>query len=319
MLKAMGGSGTINPYTGLQENFDLLKAFRDVVMGGADIVRDVVDPVIDTVVEPIFDAAGNLVEPVMKGATNILKPIAGGVTDIFGNLIEGTLDLAKGVGELGISAIKGFDDLLFGGDDIMAREENIQERIERDPVEKIESGNVQQSGIRQGQNQLSQIQKSKKNKLTEGDWVGDKPSPFTTPNVEEELDYANKGMKYKYDDGGEVDVIAEFTGNELIVNDQDKLEKALANKNYAKVASSIRKAMKGGKITPGSETHGGNPMPVDSKGNIYAGGGALPFKVNKGAGIYDHATDQFKPTMTDKEIAMVAQDNINKWELNGMA
>lgn len=81
----------------------------------------------------------------------------------------------------------------------------------------------------------------------------------------------------------------------------------MASKNYSRAASSIRKAMKGGKITPGPETHKGNPMPVDDKGNIYAGGGALPFKVKKGAGIYDHATDQFKTTMTDKEIAMVAQ------------
>ena len=39
----------------------------------------------------------------------------------------------------------------------------------------------------------------------------------------------------------------------------------------------------------------------------------------KGAGIYDHATDQFKPTMTDKEIAMTAYNNIAKWESNGMA
>ena len=125
--------------------------------------------------------------------------------------------------------------------------------------------------------------------------------------------YADKGMKMKGD------IVAEFTGNELIVNNQADLEKALANKNYPKAASYIRKAMAGGNITPGPETHQGNPMPVDSEGNIYAAGGVLPFKANKGAGIYDHATDQFKSTMTDKEIAMVAQKNINKWESNGMA
>jgi len=125
--------------------------------------------------------------------------------------------------------------------------------------------------------------------------------------------YADQGMKM------EGDIVAEFTGNELIVNEQADLEKALASKNYPKAASYIRKAMKGGKITPGPETHQGNPMPVDSKGNIYAGGGTLPFKATKGSGIYDHATDQFKSTMTDKEIAMVAQNNINKWESNGMA
>ena len=59
-------------------------------------------------------------------------------------------------------------------------------------------------------------------------------------------------------------------------------------------------------------------MPVDVQGNIYAGGGPLNFKVNKGAGVYDHATDQFKSTMSDKQIAMVAKKNINKWKSNNM-
>jgi hypothetical protein len=114
-------------------------------------------------------------------------------------------------------------------------------------------------------------------------------------------------------------IVAEFTGNELIVNDQDKVEKGLASGNYAMAAAPIKRAMKNKQLTPGPETHQGNPMPVDSEGNIYAGGGTLPFKATKGSGIYDHATDQFNSSMTDKEIAMVAQNNINKWESNGMA
>ena len=60
-------------------------------------------------------------------------------------------------------------------------------------------------------------------------------------------------------------------------------------------------------------------MPVDESGTIYTKGGKLKFKVNKGAGIYDHATDQFNPNMTDKEIAMIAKKNIVKWKSNGMA
>ena len=76
--------------------------------------------------------------------------------------------------------------------------------------------------------------------------------------------------------------------------------------------------MNKGNITPGPETHQGNPMPVDAEGNIYAGGGTLPIKVAKGAGIYDHATDQFKRSMSDKQLAMVAQENINKWKSNNM-
>tara|TARA_Y100001973_G_scaffold45772_2_gene68184 strand:- start:17802 stop:19001 length:1200 start_codon:yes stop_codon:yes gene_type:complete len=131
--------------------------------------------------------------------------------------------------------------------------------------------------------------------------------------------YGGNYRGYSMDEGGKMDIVAEFTGNELIVNDQNMVEQGLASGNYAMAATPIRKAMKNKQLTPGPETHQGNPMPVDSEGNIYAGGGALPFKANKGAGIYDHATDQFKSNMTDKEIAMVAKKNIKKWESNGMA
>jgi len=128
------------------------------------------------------------------------------------------------------------------------------------------------------------------------------------------------GMKYNYNSGGVnlKNVTAEFTGNELIVNNQSTVEEGIAEKNYAKAAKPIREAMRGGRITPGPETHQNNPMPVTSDGSIYAGGGALPFKVGDGAGIYDHASDQFKSTMSDKQIAMVAEKNIKKWKSNNM-
>jgi hypothetical protein len=128
------------------------------------------------------------------------------------------------------------------------------------------------------------------------------------------------GMKYNYNSGGVnlKNVTAEFTGNELIVNNQNTVEEGIAEKNYAKAAKPIREAMRGGRITPGPETHQNNPMPVTSDGSIYAGGGALPFKVGDGAGVYDHASDQFKTTMSDKQIAMVAEKNIKKWKSNNM-
>jgi hypothetical protein len=131
---------------------------------------------------------------------------------------------------------------------------------------------------------------------------------------------AAQGMRYKFNTGGKNigEVQAEFTGNELIVNNQDVVESGLKEKNYSKAAEPIRQAMRGGKITPGPETHKNNPMPVTSDGTIYAAGGALPFKVGNGAGVYDHASDQFKSTMSDKQIAMVAQKNINKWKSNNM-
>ena len=125
--------------------------------------------------------------------------------------------------------------------------------------------------------------------------------------------YAEQGMKM------DKNIIAEFTGNELVVNDQDALESDIAKGNNKSAANRIRMAMKGGKVTPGPETHKNNPMPVDSEGNIYAGGNVLPFKANKGAGIYDHATDQFKMDMDDDTVVKVVKKNMKKWKKNNMA
>ncbi len=136
-----------------------------------------------------------------------------------------------------------------------------------------------------------------------------------------EADYTTEYNKTgkNYANGGMVDAIAEFTGNELIINNQNQVELGLKEKDYAKAAAPIKDAMKKGFVTPGPESHQGNPMPVGQDGSIYANGGKLPFKVKKGAGVYDHATDQFKEGMSDEEIAMVAQENINKWKSNNMA
>ena len=101
-------------------------------------------------------------------------------------------------------------------------------------------------------------------------WLSDKDNPYIRENVE------------MYDKGGKANIVAEFTGNELIVNNQDAVEKGIAVGNYAMAAAPIKKAMKDKNITPGPETHKNNPMPVDSKGNIYyEGGGKLSFKVKK--------------------------------------
>ena len=59
---------------------------------------------------------------------------------------------------------------------------------------------------------------------------------------------------------------------------EDQVEKGLSSGNYAMAAAPIRRAMKRKQLTPGPETHRGNPMPVDSKVNIYAGGGKLKIK-----------------------------------------
>jgi len=133
-----------------------------------------------------------------------------------------------------------------------------------------------------------------------------------SPLIRENVEVFQKGGQLK-------NIVAEFTGNELVVNDQNEVEAGLASGDFKRAAAPIRKAMGGKMITPGKETHKSNPMPVDNTGTIYSKKGVLPFKVKKGAGIYDHATDQFKPNMDDKEIAMVAKKNINKWKKNNMA
>jgi len=136
---------------------------------------------------------------------------------------------------------------------------------------------------------------------------------------EQEYTDAWKSGGKEYDQGGITNTVAEFTGNEMIVNNQAAVEAGIKENNPSKAAAPIRLAMQKGFVTPGQETHGGNPMPVDDKGFIYTKGGKLPFRVRKGAGVYDHATDQFKQDMTDEQIMAVAKKNMNKWEKNNMA
>ena len=134
--------------------------------------------------------------------------------------------------------------------------------------------------------------------------------------------YANQyGGNYReyMEKGGKMDIVAEFTGNELIVNDQDALEFDIATGKNKSAANRIRKAMKGGKITPGDETHKDNPIPVTSDGTMHTKKGPMNFKVKKGAGVYDHATDQFKTDMDDDTIVKVVKKNMKKWKKNNMA
>jgi hypothetical protein len=67
---------------------------------------------------------------------------------------------------------------------------------------------------------LSGLKKDTAETLTQGDFVGDKPNPFVTENVEEELDYAAEGMKYKYDDGGKQGLrnVLDSVRNEMATN-----------------------------------------------------------------------------------------------------
>ena len=376
LLKSLGGSGTVNPATGLNEYgyggnplsvitdviggigggiSDIVGAGGDAITGGIDTiintgvdalqgagdvatdvmgtVGDVVTPVID----PVFDAASSVVTPVMEGISDVVEPIAEGTLDVFGNVIEGTLDGVKTLGQdvlipaaTGVMKpiVQGFGDIIDfisgsgGNDDIgFNMPENFKgyEQSQRKAIQPSQmTSNNQVPNI--GSPAPAVMGNKMKKEITSGDWSGFKDNQFLTENILEETDYAAQGMKYKYYEGGQVDdIVAEFTGNELIVNDQAKVEKALEDGNYRAAAAPIRRAMNNKQVTPGPETHAGNPMPVDKEGNIYSHGGKLKFKVKKGAGVYDHATDQFKPTMTDREIAMTAYNNMEKWKSNGMA
>ena len=399
LLQALGGSGTINPYTGLPEHwgpFKALKRLVSTIAGGASAAGNVVHNALSPIVNPIFDQAGNIATPVFSNiiapavnlggksfgsairnvssglrsglagslgiatdiaeeaadiADPIVRPIMGAAGDViepgmevlhdlsepvlkgvgegFTGILEGGLEGVKDLGHEVVlpaaewagdfvnDALTGIIDMFTGQPVPMAYgTTQVPGELKRSALKKLTDKNIV-AGVQPSAPGLSGLKKSEKDFYTPGDWVSSKENPYIAANVEEEIDYAAKGMKYK--GGGKADIVAEFTGNELIVNDQDKVEKGLSSGNYAMAAAPIRRAMKRKQLTPGPETHRGNPMPVDSKGNIYAGGGKLKFKVMKGAGIYDHATDQFKPTMTDKEIAMTAYNNIAKWESNGMA
>lgn len=378
LLKSLGGSGTINPATGLNEYGygnplnvisdvvggvgsvvgDVVGGVGDVVSGGVntvvntgvdvlqgagDVASDIgsgVGDIVTPVLDPVFDAAGSVIDPVMEAAGNVIEPIAGATLDVFGNVIEGTLDgvktlghdvliplvetVGKPVGDILSGLIDGIEGLFKGGgneDMDFATPENFKGYDSK-------RGVLTQAPVRGDGQAMSNIKgpapsisgNKTKQAYAPGEWAGFKENEYLAENVLEETDYAAQGMKYKYYEGGQVDdIVAEFTGNELIVNDQAKVEKALEAGNYRAAAAPIRRAMNNKQITPGPETHSGNPMPVDKEGNIYSHGGKLKFKVKKGAGVYDHATDQFKPTMTDREIAMTAYNNMEKWKSNGMA
>lgn len=313
LLKSMGSSGTINPYTGLEEHWGLPKWLTS----GLNTVFDAAGSILD----PILGATGDVINTVGEEIfTPVVEGVAGGLKAGVKGGMQGISDIASPVLGVGIDVLQGLGNLFnsSGQDGIQVNTGEAMDPTKRSADIRTKSGEVTNSNIKFNPNVKIKGDKTKES-YKGGNWVSNKENPYIAPNVEEEIDYAAQGMKYKYANGGEMDIVAEFTGNELIVNEQDQVEQAIANGNYTAAAAPIRRAMANKQVTPGPETHKNNPMPVDADGNIYAGGGKLNFKVNKGAGVYDHASDQFKPTMTDREISMVVSNNIAKWESNNMA
>ena len=331
MLEAMGGSGTINPYTGLPEYHWSFSHVTDTVSDAFSFVGD------------------NIVDPILGGASDVLSAGGDALSEGIDAVVEGGTDIIKGVGDAATDIGRAVTDPIFdllSGPKYETPSFEIQAEAEAKREAEVIKNKTKNKVNITPNIEVASIKQEKKKDAFQGEaFRGELDNELIRENVMELKNgglYANinkrkkagtsrsksnttispenyKKMKEGFDAGGKMNTVAEFTGNELIVNNQSAVEKGISKGNYSMAAAPIRSAMSKGYITPGPETHMGNPMPVDDKGNIYTKGGKLKFKVKKGAGIYDHATDQFRPNMTDKEIAMVAQSNINKWELNGMA
>lgn len=118
LLKAHGGSGTINPVTGLREYKNLLKKavsvvaspVKAVVKGGADIVKGGVNAAVD-VVKGGVDTAIDVLKPVASAAKSVLKPVVSAAKDILASPVGKILATAAlatflGPGALGITGLE---------------------------------------------------------------------------------------------------------------------------------------------------------------------------------------------------------------------
>lgn len=274
MLKRMGGSGTINPYTGLRE-YGLLGDLWEGIKGFG---------------EALYDA----IIPSGKPGSSILEQLGSGLGLTSNDWFAGP-DPVR---------VPGPDDELDPSD-ILVSSEKAKKAADYRKSLKSKSQSFK-GAYNPGGGSVQQQGGPAKSGLELG-YKWDLQNPFIQENVE------------KFAQGGDMGRMAEFTGDELIVNNQNAVEQGIATNNYKMTAGPIRDAMNRGYITPGRADHRTNPLTVDASGKIYdKGGKALGFNVNKGAGIYDNASKQFNPFMTDKQIHDVAKKNVNKWKQNDM-
>ena len=203
--------GSYNPYGVPQYG---LGGFLKKVFGGASkAFKTVADPIAD-VLDPMFDTAGDVLDPALNLAEDIGSTAGKITTDLADTVITGGLKgirdvghevlmpLAEGVLSPVGHVLEGVVDLFSGGSPGSLAARNAQEKLNRDPVSKSGPG-VSPSGLKINKGGLTNIKKdSQKGFKPDGDWVGEKENPYVTPNVDEELDYAAKGMKFKYNHGG---------------------------------------------------------------------------------------------------------------------
>ena len=151
-----------NPY--YEQTSGMYDPYEVPEYGLGGFLRSILDPIADGF-QAIADPIGDVIRPVFDAA---------------GNLVD---EVAEGVGSL------------FGGD---APDFEIQDRPlpERDPVQKREVPVQQAPQPIPVKGSVNVRQKDKSpGKLREGDFVGNKPNEYVTENVQDELDYAQEGMK----------------------------------------------------------------------------------------------------------------------------
>jgi hypothetical protein len=123
----------------------------------------------------------------------------------------------------------------------------------------------------------------------------------------------------KGEKGGKREVIAEFTGGELVNNKEDEMREAMAKGQDDKAAEIFRSQVKDKNITPGEASHKTNPLPVAEDGTIMDKmGKSTGMKAEAGSGIYDHIEDQYDSRMSNKSIIDMIKKNHNKWKKNNM-
>jgi len=218
MLRAMGGSGTINPYTGLRENF---RGFRRFVRSLGNVAGNVLGTaanVVNPITQPVFDAAGNVVENVVAPVVDVAGQGVEAGLDVIDQGVRGGADLVKSAGfdvvmpafeavarPIAENIVRPVVDMTVSPlmNLIMGRGEGSAGPMMTPQAQKIQRGESQRqvegtprTTVASGIKPKLDIRKTNKPIIDQGDFVGNKPNPYLTENVEEELDYAEEGMKF---------------------------------------------------------------------------------------------------------------------------
>lgn len=96
LLQALGGSGTINPYTGLPEHWGFLKSLAKAFSGAAKSVLKPVSNIVTPVVKPAFNVANTVLNKANKGIINpVVQGAGGGFRDLINRVAKVSTNIAK--------------------------------------------------------------------------------------------------------------------------------------------------------------------------------------------------------------------------------